>query len=235
MEIENKIHEKYQNAVPLTELVETITQHLNNNNIEINHCVPATCLCRDDSTSQIIQELKKNNFKNNFNLEALGGAPLAGKTALTAYYHHLHNENQTNYSGLIIFGPHIGIDKNLKFGHLHREGQDRPSTSCGANHIILNHIQQNTQPDSNDPELLNLYNYLKPYFNQIKDLEEKTDQIQKIVEKEYEKGIQDLIETITQLKQNEANNHKILLIGGIHIDTPPELQNHFEIKQITWL
>lgn len=233
--IKETIKQKYTKAVPISELIEEIISNLNQNNISINHCVPATCLCRDESTSQLINELKNKNFKNNFNLEALGGVPLAGNSSLNAYYKHLHNQDSINYPGIIIFAPHIGIDNNLSFGYLNREGQDSTSCSCGANHAIINHIKNNTEPEKNDYELKNLYEYIGDFKEEIKTQKDIFSQINLLVEKEYEKGNKDFKELIQKIKNQEKEKHKILLVSGVHIDTPPNLENYFDIREMIWL
>ena len=63
-----------------------------------------------------------------FPLSGLGGLPFTGRTGWNAFSSHC----PSNGNIVILFAPHIGIDKNGKVGQITRDGQTEPSPSCGA-------------------------------------------------------------------------------------------------------
>jgi hypothetical protein len=63
-----------------------------------------------------------------FPLGGLSGFPFTGKTGWGAFSSHCPNDGNI----VILFAPHVGIDKMGTVGNINRNGQDHCSTACGA-------------------------------------------------------------------------------------------------------
>jgi hypothetical protein len=59
----------------------------------------------------------------------LGGLPFSGKTGWGAMSSHVPTADGNI---VVMFAPHVGIDRNGVVGSIHRHGQDKNSSACGA-------------------------------------------------------------------------------------------------------
>lgn len=238
-ELIRTISKKYQKSLSTTQLIEKISDELKSNSIFPSQTVVGLNVCRDDSISKIIHQLHASGFKQHFSLRTLTGLPIAGKTGITAYYHHLHQNNTKNLPGVIIFAPHIGVSLQGEFGKVDRTGQTCASNSCGANHALFHYFNNYKSPCSvKDLELKNVFDLLLK-SQRVDEIMKSSNPIEKLVELEFEIGSQLLEEIIIEVKENEENKHGILLICGIHIDTPNsdicDIENYFELRSMKWI
>jgi hypothetical protein len=54
--------------------------------------------------------------------------PFTGKTGWYAFSSHCPKDGNI----ILLFAPHVGIQSTGKVGYVKRDGQDEPSTACGA-------------------------------------------------------------------------------------------------------
>jgi len=232
-----KIQQKYQNSISIIDLVHKIIKIFENKNIEPKHIVPAIALCRDDSIAPLIYLLKKMQFSEHFSMQTLSGFPIFGITSIKAFYHHLHTDCMP---GIIVYAPHIGISRDGTFGLLNRSGIMEIGRSCGANHSLIQKWTNNEfGPYENDPELSNVSQNLTDFIPRILNA---PSPIQELVEVEYTLGKKILINYIIQVQQTESHNHPLLLVSGIHIDTPRNfdvdqprnISDYFHLRSLEW-
>ena len=67
--------------------------------------------------------------------------PFAGKMGWTAFSNHVPVDGNI----LIMFAPHVGIDKNGEVGKVNRKGQVQCSTACGAAIGAYNLVKENLE------------------------------------------------------------------------------------------
>lgn len=70
----------------------------------------------------------------------LGGIPFAGKTGFNAYASHVPDDGHL----LVLFAPHVGIDKLGKLGYVERKGQKNKTPTCGAASGAFLHALENS-------------------------------------------------------------------------------------------
>ena len=63
-----------------------------------------------------------------FDLSGLAGLPFTGKTGWDAFSSHCPEDGNI----VILFAPHVGIDRNGNVGKVYRKGQNESSLACGA-------------------------------------------------------------------------------------------------------
>ena len=73
-----------------------------------------------------------------FPLSGLGGFPFTGKTGWAAFSGHCPEDGNI----VIMFAPHVGIDREGNVGKIERMGQKCVSTACGAAIGALRALQQ---------------------------------------------------------------------------------------------
>ena len=72
--------------------------------------------------------LFQNRWGQMFPLSGLGGLPFAGKTGWGAFSSH----TPTDGNIVVLFAPHVGIDRDGNIGKVHRDGIENSTTACGA-------------------------------------------------------------------------------------------------------
>ncbi len=196
----------------------------NENNIDVSKVLMATSLCSDDIN------MPSTTFFSvlfgPFIMGGLGGLPFAGLTGVTAFAHHIPD----NGTGFIFYGPHIGITMDGILGKMFRPRQDKATNSCGALMLVLDrmtNIEGYTPTiDENDYQQAKLEESLLPYKNEI--IHAKNPQL-KITEVTYENINKRIHEYLSKAK-GEFQCEKIVLLGGIVINTKAGLDDFFDVR-----
>ena len=82
---------------------------------------------RDDPDQDIVMVMQKR-WGETFPLGGLAGFPFTGKTGWAAFSSHCPADGNI----VILFAPHVGIDKMGTIGNINRPGQTHTTTACGA-------------------------------------------------------------------------------------------------------
>jgi len=235
--LKETIEYNFPSAMDIDTFLDSITSLLKSHKFKPENTIPSIISCRDETVGELSKKLPEKNFRAEFSMRSLTGFPIIGETGFTAYYHHLYHINNENGAGLVIFSPHIGIDKEGNIGFVDRKGHECSSGSCGANHKILN-IWKNEEvlsPDK-EPELYSIEKQISKYKNKILNSDNPLFELTKCEFKEGNEKIKSLIKS-TQRK--EDINHPIILISGIHIDTPcldnDHIENYFQVLEEKWI
>lgn len=90
----------------------------------------AHSVCSDEvnGKDEQLTSLMVKRWGEGFSLGGLAGLPFAGKSGFRAYLHHVPDSGKL----LVMFAPHVGIDKDGRIGALQRDGQSAVSKACGA-------------------------------------------------------------------------------------------------------
>ena len=190
----------------------------------------ATSFCCDE-----INRKFENNLANKFGgliftFGGLAGFPFGGLTGFGAFAHHIPSPHGT---GLIIYGPHIGIDNNGLIGKINRKGLEKSGTCCGSALAALNKFNTNSELTVLREELSLDYQQNEvirclycPTASEKLLSREKNQLIElpKILFTAQQKNINEIIKNGCN---NLPENSLIAVVGGIHINTPSGMSDFF--------
>lgn len=192
--------------------------------INVSKVLMATSVCSDDIN--VPSTTFFNVLFGPFIMGGLGGIPFAGQTGMTAFAHHIPDEG----SAFIFYGPHIGITLEGALGKMYRPRQENTGNSCGALMLALDRMQGDDTytPVMNDDDYqqMKLEESLLPYRKDIlaSDNPQKaiTDATYEIIDKKIHDYIQDC--------KKEFSVDKVVLLGGVIINTDYGLDDYFDAR-----
>ena len=197
---------------------------VNEHGLDVSKMLMATSVCSDDIN--VPSTTFFNVLFGPFVMGGLGGIPFVGETGMTAFAHHIPD----NGSAFIFYGPHIGVTLEGELGRMYRPRMEKPGNSCGALMLALDRFKSN--PDymptirDDDCQQMTLEKVLLPSRDEIvnavnpaKEITEKTYQV-------IDKKIHEYIETC----KGEFHNDKVVLLGGIIINTDYGLDDYFDAR-----
>ena len=133
------IRQWYPGAITTIDSVNRIIDYIEEVlELEPQQVMFADSICSDDVNS-IQYPVRSKEFLGPFKMGGLDGFPFTGLTGMRAFASHVPDEGAV----FIYYGPHIGITKNGEIGEIHRHGQSRDSSCCGAAVGALNRLKQN--------------------------------------------------------------------------------------------
>lgn len=185
----------------------------------------ATSLCSDDVN---VSTDFRRVLKRPFTMGGLGGIPFTGYTGMVAFAHHVPDDGDA----FILYGPHIGITDNGELGRMRRRGQMHETSSCGALQLALARIKDGTQsPFSLEDPVLDyqqmiLEELLSPYREQILHAEVPIKEVTELIYIIIHKKILQLV----MLAKEEFNCKRLFALGGIIINTSPEMSDYVDVK-----
>jgi hypothetical protein len=187
-------------------------------------------VCSDEINNRREQliPLMIDRWREGFTLGGLGGLPFAGKSGFGAYLHHVPDSGKL----LVVFAPHVGVDKEGRIGSLQRDGQAAVSSACGAAIgaykalqtqkvtpqdplLVLDNIQKEDIDTKFDPQLDQIVKLLAP---RLRGIEESSDSIAFVTYQMY--GIiRELITAcITQTPDLFDTASEVAVLGGVIIN-----------------
>lgn len=196
----------------LTNILKDLITH-----IEKKHHIPAKNILL--ASSVCADELNHNRelyevVPSAFQMGGLGGYPHAGTGGFNAYLDHIPDDG----AGIILYGPHIGKNQDEISGFLHRSGQERETTSCGALWGILNDYVKTKgnsfeNYDNDNMQFIHLANIVHKE-NLLKDdisIRELTNSLYKVIHSAI----------ISIIKNSNYGNYafQLFLLGGIIVNT----------------
>lgn len=195
----------------------------NEHNINVSKVLMATSVCSDDIN--VPSTTFFNVLFGPFIMGGLGGLPFAGQTGMTAFAHHIPDEG----AAFIFYGPHIGITLDGDLGKMYRPRQENTGNSCGALMLALDRLQDgNYSPEINDDDYqqMKLEESLLPYRNQVLDSENQQKAITEATYEIIDKKIHEHLKTC----KDEFHVDKVVLLGGIIINTDYGLDDYFDAR-----
>lgn len=184
----------------------------------------ATSLCSDDVN--VSTDFRKV-LARPFTMGGLGGLPYSGLTGMVAFAHHIPDGGDA----FIFYGPHIGISDDGVLGEMRRPGQRKLTNSCGALMLGLERLQQQSEAYvpinlEIDYQQIVLERTVMPYKQRIMEAQNPKKEITEVFYEEIHKKIQLLV----KMSKNEFACKRIFLLGGIIINTSPELNDMVEVR-----
>lgn len=96
----------------------------------------STSLCSDE-VNRPLEETLYTLFGEHFNMGGLAGFPFAGVTGFGAMASHIPDGG----SCLVVYGPHVGVNKEGAVGTVNRRGKGKSGTCCGSAVAASKYVQ----------------------------------------------------------------------------------------------
>lgn len=211
------IKQYYPNAITTIDGVNRLIDMVENRlDLEPSQVMFADSICSDDVNS-IQYPTRTQEFLGPFKMGGLDGYPFAGLTGMGALASHVPD----NGAVLIYYGPHIGITKTGVIGEIHRFGQTKNSSCCGAAKGALNNLLNNRITEGNIADMDYQMNTIEQILFKQKDriinseipLHEATEVIYEAIDAR----IHDL------LSKTKYSCQYIILLGGILINSDSDM------------
>jgi len=171
-----------------------------------------------DEEEDIMAEMTKRWGKR-FSLGGLGGMPFSGRTGWAAFGGHTP-ENAGHI--LVLYAPHVGVGNNGNVGKIRRQGQSHDTTCCGAAVAAYGTEKLPSGDDwITDMEQFALTKLLQPFKKAIKA---HPTPMKGLSYANFEVSHELLRQ---QLTQPERFCSEIAVVGGIMVNLPGNLHDHF--------
>lgn len=186
-----------------------------------------------DEINRNVTNFESYYGEKQFPLGGLTGFPFAGKTGFHAFSHHVPDaEGEGNL--LVLYGPHVGISESGELGKVLRENQSHESAACGAAISFLgkytdskkSSLKYEPHEDFLDSEQYAIEKMLMPYAERIISAK---NPVKELVDVNYQLIDESILKMIADLR--ESFKGKIVLVGGVMINTSPEHHGYFDLRR----
>lgn len=215
----------YPNSLSISEFESVIIDELRDKKIDPSISLWATSICSDE-VNQIFSKLNTDLAgPGAFVMGGISGLPFTGITGLMAYLSHVPEQG----AAVIIFGPHIGVTKEGTIGKIQRNKQDSPTSCCGSLIAAVNALPNYDGNGSINPldyQQQNVVSSLAPFKDEIIGHEYP---VKAATDKAYS-NIENRIYSIIEESKQNLKGFKILLVGGILINTDFDQSDFIQIR-----
>ena len=217
----------YPKALPNSELVEKVSSALSKYGYGPKSLV-ATSLCCDE-VNRVLEKDFATVYGDTFSMGGLAGFPFGGVTSFGAFASHIPDGGDC----LVIYGPHVGIDKDGTVGKVNRKGIALTNTCCGSACAAAGHVAcatkgevtpQSISTDVIDAQQTFVNNLLLPYGERLGKADDVMAELP-LALFDAQKAIIDQI--IAKGCQAVGGSGRIALLGGVQINTPEEESDYF--------
>jgi hypothetical protein len=192
--------------------------------LEPSKVMLADSICSDDVNS-IQYPARTQEFLGFFKMGGLDGFPFTGLTGMGAFASHVPDEGAVG----IYYGPHIGITENGTIGEIHRHGQSKNSSCCGAAKGALNKLINNLIIEGNITDMDYQMNTIEQILLNKKErilsatipLKEATEVIYEAIDKRMEELV----------LGTKYNCKYLILFGAIHINSDTDMGSFNETRK----
>jgi len=224
-----KVTSAFPKAMTNAELVSMVTETLKEYGYGESSLV-ATSLCCDE-VNRVLEKDFSKHYTDNFSMGGLAGFAFGGVTSFGAMAHHIPDGG----SCLVVYGPHVGVDKEGNVGVVNRRGRAAPGACCGSACAALGHVSCVHKGEAKDVDASVFEDPVNAQQNMVGKLlmphaERLVNAAQPMVELPHalydaQKKLMDDI--IAAGCQEVAGEGKIALLGGIQINTPEDETDYF--------
>jgi hypothetical protein len=193
-----------------------------------NTSLVATSLCCDEVNRPLEKELKRL-YGSYFSMGGLAGFPFGGVTGFGAMAHHIPDGG----SCLIVYGPHVGVDSEGKVGSIDRRGRQKAGACCGSavaacgyvKKVLDGDVKPHSPPtDPSDAQQTFVGNMLLPHAERVHGSEDPMVELPYAL---YDAEDEFMRQIVAKGCSHVAGEGKIALLGGIQINTPAGMPDHF--------
>ncbi|MCX8474010.1 MAG: hypothetical protein ORN85_10235 [Sediminibacterium sp.] len=215
----------YPNAITLIDSVnKSIDYYEEFLELEPSKIMFADSICSDDVNS-IQYPTRAQLFLGPFKMGGLNGFPFTGLTGMKAFASHVPDDGAI----LIYYGPHIGISKNGMIGEIHRVGQSKNSTCCGAAKMALDKLFNNEIIDSEITHIDYQMNVLEQILLKQTSRIIKSDlpivEATEVIYEAIDQRINDLV------SRTKYNCKYVILMGAILINSDSDMGSFTATKR----
>lgn len=219
------IRKWYPNAITTIDCINKVIDYFEGElDIEPSSVMLADSICSDDVNS-IQFPYRASEFLGPFKLGGLDGFPFAGLTGMGAFASHIPDDGAV----FIYYGPHIGITKSGTIGEIHRFGQSKNSTCCGAAHAAVNKLSEQKiirgKVEDMDYQMNTIEQIVYNEKENILSAENRMFEATEVIYKAIDKRINELVE------KTHYNCHYIVLMGTILINSDSDMGSFTSIKR----
>jgi len=227
--VTNTIASKFPGAVKSADLAKLIKSVLHDNGFDDAKTLLATSLCCDEVNREMEQDFT-SMYKYNFSMGGLAGFAFGGVTSFGAMAHHIPDDG----SCLIIFGPHVGVDRDGVVGKVNRRGRCNGSgICCGSAAAAAGYcrsVKEGTMKpsphpnDAVDAQQTFVGNMLLPHADRISSSSDPNVELPMAlfdVQSEFMRRI------VQKACGEVAGEGKIAILGGVQINTPEGTSEYF--------
>lgn len=219
------IHKWYPKAITTIDSVNKVIDFVEYElDLEPKQVMLADSICSDDVNS-IQYPARTQEFLGPFKMGGLDGFPFTGLTGMGAFASHVPDEGAV----FIYYGPHIGITKDGTLGEIHRFGQSKNSSCCGAAKAALGKLLNNQITEGAITELDYQMNIIEQIIFSKKDrvLNAKAPLFEttEVIYEAIDKRINELVEMINY------NCRYVILVGAILINSDSDMGSFTEVRR----
>ncbi len=207
----------YPNAITTIDSVNKFIDFVESElDLEPSQIMLADSICSDDVNS-IQYPSRTKEFLGPFKMGGLDGFPFTGLTGMGAFASHVPDEGAV----FIYYGPHIGITKAGTLGEIHRIGQHKNSSCCGAakgalNKLISNQIIEGKITDI-DYQMNTIEQILLKQKDRILNVKAPLHEATEVIYEAIDSRINDLV-----AKTNYTCKY-VILMGAILINSDSDM------------
>lgn len=219
------IHKWYPKAITTIDSVNKIIDFVEYDlDLEPKQVMLADSVCSDDVNS-IQYPARAQEFLGPFKMGGLDGFPFTGLTGMGAFASHVPDDGAV----FIYYGPHIGVTKDGTIGEIHRFGQSKNSSCCGAAKGALSKLINNQIEAGNITELDYQMNTIEQILFQEKErvlsFQAPLFEATEVIYEAIDKRINELVEKTTY------NCKFLILVGAILINSDSDMGSFTELRR----
>jgi hypothetical protein len=227
-DIVQAIKNKFPNAVPYKEGVDSLVDHLKKFGIQADRILWGQSTCVDDITNT--KNKLDSKIKGPFNFGGLAGLPFTGITGLDAFAHHVPEEG----TAVLFVGPHIGYNEKEGWGKILRHDQHHTSTCCGALAAALAKLQKGSLKS----QAPSLEDYEEGIIEQLAyahhdEILSSSDPLLYFTKLTYREAAREMAQYAAKVK--ERHFKYAVVVGGIIINTDYSFKDYLSIENVAIL
>jgi hypothetical protein len=217
----------FPKALPNHELVAKVSQTLSTKGFTPANTLLACALCCDELSRPLEKEFQ-SPYGQNFSMGGLAGFAFGGVTSFGAMAAHIPDGGNC----LVVYGPHVGVDNQGKVGTVERVGRLHGGACCGSACAACNAVLAArsggaiTASDTVavvDKQQALVTELLAPYSDRLAAADDVMAELPKAL---YDAQTELMMDIISKGAGNVSNG-MIGVVGGVQINTPPELSDYF--------
>lgn len=216
------LHEFFPGSLPGSAVMARVKAALEPHGMDGDNTLYGQSICPDEINNEKggLADQMREHWGEVFPLGGIGAPPFVGKTGFKAFSAHAPEDGHI----VILFGPHIGISDCGEVGKYLRKGQKNLSTACGALIAAYGSCKEGKcGPGHQDPMDLQqtwLRDNLAPAMGEIVAAQ---NPMAALAIRSYDMVSKKLLSIV----DNEFGNGKLVLLGGVQINTPEGMEDHF--------
>ncbi len=219
------VHKWYPKATTTIDSVNRVIDFVEEQlDLETKHVMLADSICSDDVNS-IQYPVRTQEFLGPFKMGGLDGFPFTGLTGMGAFASHVPDDGAV----FIYYGPHIGVTKDGMIGEIHRLGQSKNSSCCGAAKGALGKLTRNEIVQGNISDLDHQMNTIEQILFNAKErvLNAKTPiyEATEVIYEAIDKRINELVD------KTHYNCRYVILVGAILINSDSDMGSFTETRR----